>query len=418
MRVRLTHALGASEYELHARSIDDPVLIGRSAEADLQVPSIDIAATHAVMFAHGGVWVVQDSGTASGTHVNGVRTDGPTPVNIGDTISLGTGPKAATVQVLALDEPSTSAAPMPTEPEIGALEASVASVPYARRYPKKNQSNSVAVAGIAGAVLIGIGFVAAIWAYIAYHQKVRANEELARQNAALKPEVIVKKSESQHKTIFMDGSKAVVSSAAAQVPTPVAPPSVTPPAQPEEVKPAPLPTETHTPAAPDGVESPEDAAWARVLEFRDSSPPALAIYQYLLYRDTKPDAEKLKKLDTMQDDAIDLLWWQRVNDLVGQQTQITGQIADLKKEKASLPSDATKERREQFDKQIKHLESLRASNTLLLRDEMGYQGDAPVDFADDARLKSLREKRNTDAYQRWTARVISRVKATRGASAW
>ena len=98
--------------------------------------------------------------------------------------------------------------------------------------------------------------------------------------------------------------------------------------------------------------------------------------------------------------------------------QIIGQIDDLKKEKASLPADATKERREQFDKQVKHLESLHASNNLLLRDEMGFEGDNPVDLADDPQLKSLRQKRDAEAYKRWTARVLSRVKATRGASAW
>lgn len=422
MRVRLTHALGSNEFELAARGVDDPVVLGRSSDADLQVPSIEVSRTHAVMFVHEGAWVVQDSGSRDGTSVNGVKIDGPTRVNVGDRVTLGAGPKAATVQVMSLAEaPPPVPASVPVEPEVGALEASIPTVPYVRRYPRKNNANNIAVFAISGAVLIGVGFFGAIWAYIAYMNKVKANEAIEAQNAAKAREVVVTKSESQKKTIFMDGSKVAVPAPTAveNVPPPVVPGpvSTTPPVPTPPVPTPPAPTPTAPEAPPEAPQAPTDPAWQRVVEFHDSSPPALAIYQYIQYRATEPAPDKLAKLDAFQDEAIDLLWWQRINDLVDQQTQITGQISELKKEKASL-TDATKDRREQFDKQIKHLESLYASNKLLLQDEMGFKADKPVDLADEATLKTLRQERNADAYTRWTGRVLSRVKATRGASAW
>jgi hypothetical protein len=176
--------------------------------------------------------------------------------------------------------------------------------------------------------------------------------------------------------------------------------------------PAPIPRVGQAPEASD------DPAWQAVLEARDALPTPVALFQYTRYRAEYPGSTKLKELDQMQAEAIDLLWWQRVNQLFEQQTQITDNIASLKKEKSELPADATKDRREQFDKQIKNLESSRETNRLLLEKEMGYTLKTPVDMGDDAQLQVLRKARDTDAFERWTQRVLARVRTSRGASAW
>jgi hypothetical protein len=143
------------------------------------------------------------------------------------------------------------------------------------------------------------------------------------------------------------------------------------------------------------------------------------LYHYLQYRQLyNPDESKRQRLDIFQNEAVDLLWWQRINDLVHQQNQIQTQIEELKQEKSKLPRDATPERRQQFDKQVRHLESLFNSNQLILRNEMKFDGNRPVDWSDEAQLNELRNHRDVDAYRRWTQRVISRVQSTRGASAW
>src|SRR5690349_10532730 len=71
LQVRLRHSLGEKRYALPARTADRPVTVGRSAQADMQIPSIHAAPVHCVLFVHDGKWVVQDAGGTTGTLVNG-----------------------------------------------------------------------------------------------------------------------------------------------------------------------------------------------------------------------------------------------------------------------------------------------------------------------------------------------------------
>lgn len=57
MRVRLIHALGQQEFELSPRSVEEPIVVGRSSRVDLQIPSIDVSPVHAVLFVHEGAWI-------------------------------------------------------------------------------------------------------------------------------------------------------------------------------------------------------------------------------------------------------------------------------------------------------------------------------------------------------------------------
>ncbi len=433
MRLRLIYANTARDYDIPPRQIDDPVVVGRSSEADLQIPSINISKSHAVMFVHNGVWMVQDSGSRDGTVLNGEPCGEAQRLDLGNKITLGTGAGAATIEVLSLEDsaPMTAAAGADAiaEPPFDALDGVVFPAPVAatRRYGKTQNTNLPVVFAITGAVLIGVGVIGGIWAYVVYTNKLAANDDIARQNANAKTEVIVKKAEgSGKKTIFMEGSSAAAP--AGENPPTIKPVSPTPPVA------AGLPgTPSDTPAIkPPLPASPQDdvvldpakpvepggEAWAQILEHRDSSPTPVALFHYMQFRNANPDSPKLKELDKLQAAAIDALWWQRVNGLIDQQSQIATQIADLKKEKSELPANATADRKAQFDRQVKDLESSSAVNLLLLDGEMGYHEKKPVDLGNEKELEILRKARDPAIYERWNQRVMSQVRQSRGARAW
>jgi len=423
MRVRLTHPLGTAEFDLSDRTIDDPVVIGRAAEADLKVPSINVARQHAVLFVHEGEWVVQDAGSKDGTYVNGVRLDGPARLGVGSKISLGSDANSATVEVLsvepALVAPSAEVAAVADVPfdvpfDVPPAPGVATPRPPARRKPTRGP---IVFAGIGGLLMI-VAVIGSIWGYYVFTDKVAKNEAILSEKP--KTEVIVKKSESesQRKTIFMQGSGATSPATKPAEDRASAPAvkdpdsSVMPPVPPTPV--APVASEPE-PAKPEAA---SDPAWDRVLEFRDSSPAPLAIYQYVQYRTQNPDSKHLAELDKIQNNAVDMLWWERINDLVNVQAHIDTDVAELKKEKTALPADTDKDRRDQFDRQVKDLLATKEINRLLLENEMGYKSPKPIDLDDTAALTALRAQRDKAAFDRFSQRVLSRVKNTRGAAAW
>lgn len=99
LQIRLRHALGERVLELDPRTVDDPLVLGRAAEADVQVPSVNVGARHAVVFIHEGHWVVQDTSASHPTYVNGEALQGPRALYSGDVIVLGTDANAPMIEV-------------------------------------------------------------------------------------------------------------------------------------------------------------------------------------------------------------------------------------------------------------------------------------------------------------------------------
>lgn len=428
MRVDLTHPLGRQTFELSPTTIEDPIVIGRSSQADIQVPSIQVSLQHAVLFVHQDHWVVQDSG--SGTFVNGQRINEPVILKTGDVITFETGSQAARLSIVSVDSCAIPAKPpIAAEPDIVSWQTSSPVTPLPARLRKRNRSSPTLWFSIFGFLLIAVSCVAVIIAYLHTRKtSVQSNPTPPQQN--LSGVSVVKNSESTRQTIFMYGGELAKSPSDPKNGSPVQPASVdrspsnqpgptqNPPADPETDRPDSSVRETDIEQTITSAE-PDDLQWQKLLEARDTLPPSQALYQYLQYRKLHaPDDIKRQKLDDFQNEAIDLLWWQRINDLVHQQNQIQTQIEELKQDKSKLPRDATPERRQQFDKQIRHLESLYNSNLLILRNEMKFEGNQPFDWSDESHMRELRNRRDVDAYQRWTQRVLSRVQSTRGASAW
>lgn len=68
---------------------DDEVIIGRSTRAGLTIADRSLSRLHARLFRSGEDWYVEDLGSRNGTFVDRVKTDGATPINRGQTVTLG-----------------------------------------------------------------------------------------------------------------------------------------------------------------------------------------------------------------------------------------------------------------------------------------------------------------------------------------
>lgn len=99
LQVRVRHALGERLVELPDRTVENPIIVGRAAGSEVQVPSVSVAPKHCALFRHEGHWVVQDIGGTTGTYVNGEPVEQATLLQIGDVITVGTESAAPVIEV-------------------------------------------------------------------------------------------------------------------------------------------------------------------------------------------------------------------------------------------------------------------------------------------------------------------------------
>ena len=71
LQLRVRHALGARILEIDPRGPDRPIVVGRTVEADVQVPMGTVAPSHCVLYMEGEQWVIQDDGSSMGTDPTG-----------------------------------------------------------------------------------------------------------------------------------------------------------------------------------------------------------------------------------------------------------------------------------------------------------------------------------------------------------
>jgi hypothetical protein len=107
LQIRVRHALGQRVIELPDRGVDRPLVVGRAANVEVQVPSAAVAPKHCALFLHDGYWAVRHLAAAGGgTFVNGEAVEGSRYLQIGDVIALGADPAAPTIGV----DPAAAAA--------------------------------------------------------------------------------------------------------------------------------------------------------------------------------------------------------------------------------------------------------------------------------------------------------------------
>lgn len=446
--VNLSHALGSRTDRFEDRGVDRPLVVGRAADADLQVPSVQVSATHCVLFVHEGRWIVQDAGSRAGTFLNGQRVHGPMPVHEGDEIALGPAdtnpPRLVVMETPAVpDDPAGYSGPRWRQQAGGEpVEAATAQVATAdfyaadpgptfpsyatvsRRRRTKPGSNGPVIA-----VMVVLAVVFAIVATIVIAEK--------RKQALVPPkspeQVAVADTGpaggGRGSILFSDTPTPGPAPTPRPDPRPRQPPAPEPSPQPVPTTPPaqPAPSPGHDPAPRPAATDPtvdddprrKDPDWIRVDEAHRMSTPGEALAIFIDYQQRFPDSPYRAEVQGFIDESLDRLWFTRMKQLVDQRGELEKRKASVERHlrEVQRSGSADRQRVAEMTEQIKDYEARLAEVNKELVGEMGYDG-APIDPYNDAQVSALRAKRDREKYERWTRWVLGSIRRTRGALPW
>ena len=478
LQVRLRHALGETVVDLPARGADEPVMIGRAREAELQIPSVSVGPRHCALFVHDGRWVVQ--GLAGVTRVNGQPVTAPTVLQIGDVITLGTDPVPPSIQIdpaaaaegrsgpagelmraaaPAAARPMTPAAPWapvpapapqtysgasapapapppvpppvqqtyePPPPEPEQNEDTIdwspaASLPRSNQYylPRRKQTSE---AGLVLAIVFAILLIGGT-ALVVYNQ---LHPKPVVKAPPPPPPTVVQEEPNVHSKLFdVNGDQQKARQTHAKDHPPDQDQIPTPSTDNPTEKPQPQPgdsSDTQSPAASDTStektqpsSSPEDDADNEIESAHlRTDDQGTAILKFDDYRRLHP-GRHTKELDKYTEDAANWLWWQRIDQLWKKRNRLTGDIKKAEQDIAAQPAGSF---HNQLVKQKEDLEKQRGKTEELLKDEMGYTSDTEPDLKEPRQLQELAKTRDADKYAAFKKRVLQYVRAHHGDVWW
>lgn len=100
---------------------EEGLVVGRGEECGLCLPEKAVSRRHARLYLHEGELVVEDEGSANGVYVEGVKADGPTIVEVGQRMRIGTfGVLVEDDSKEPVEQSEVSATPIGTAPDQGA----------------------------------------------------------------------------------------------------------------------------------------------------------------------------------------------------------------------------------------------------------------------------------------------------------
>ncbi len=413
LQLRLRHALGTRMVDLAPRGADKPLVVGRDASADVQVPSTTVAPLHCQLFQHEGEWIVQDCNSPSGTYVNGNRINEPTVINFGDVITLGAGAKAPALEVDPLGVGRASAKParaaaavsssrvpqqspvsQPPQPmgasarvpgwqtppqanvqqpddEWGAASAAMAAKPGGYRRPAKKQSGSlVGITVACSAVIVLIGGI--LFYQLSQREKNKESQKVVVASRALRGDGTIFSQETQQSTKHTKPTTkdAVDAALAARLA--------------REAREAAAANATDTPD--DTTADPGEAPTTRPKTGLDSvselsnmqgQPPAMAINtaeRYLYNNKKTPLKAEIEKAEAGH---FTRLWWDHIADLCKARHRHADGTTDLKQKVAeATDADFKKEQKKLLEREMDLWDKYNKE----LNDIFGYKREEPPTF--------------------------------------
>jgi len=429
LQLRVRHALGARMVEIEPRSSQRPIVVGRTAEADVQVPIGTVAPSHCVIYMEGEQWVIQDNGSSMGTYVNGSPISGPVYLNFGDVVSLGEAAGAPTIEidpmgtarraqaavggpvgrpsqpteqepqafyenrvsaVRGAEAPGQSDLPVATdeEPEGEALvDMAGATSGYRRRRPARKQGSYVGITIGAAIAIIFLG-----WYIVAKMTK----EDEPQQAAQPTPQDVRSGHGEKNIFEFPEGDKTK--------PKPQDQAVVLPPVA------VAAPDESPKPAPNDNDPERQTDEWKAVIEANSASEkPGKALWTIVDYRRLHPGKVEAE-LKQYEEAAFDRLWWERIKELFELRDALQ---ADIDKKYKEIAQETEVAYKEKLEKEKQYLLTRRQTASETLTQEMGYASKEPPNLFDSVQLANLRRQRIPETYEGWKKRVISSLMRTR-----
>ena len=466
LQVRLRHALGERVLDLRERGVAEPLVIGRATDADVQVPSVSVSPHHCALFVHEGQWVVQ--GTAGVTKLNGIPVSGPAALSIGDRIAIGNDPSPPTLEIDPLGAaegasgPARASLPAPAAtaptplmnwqtpppapvarpmgppqplyaaaapPQVQGFETAegqeeaasdqvdwtpAAPTLHSGRYyiPRRRTSSGV---GRAFAIVLGLAVLGGAGFYV-YRRTRQPPPPPPPPVAQTRPAVEEDDTPTFHSKLFDTGGARPQAPANAS-PAPLAAAS-TPLTQAtgsaSDGKPAP-PAEESADAPEPRRPANADATWedvqARHYEVERQGPAIIAFDEYRRLHPGQFD----KELDRYTDDAVNWIWWLRVNQLWGQRDRLAEAIRKKKQDVRAQPEGSFHDR---LVAEQRELEAQYAKVQQTLTVEMGYNNDKPPDVKNPAALKELSKTRDPGKYAAFKKRILNYVRIHHGDLPW
>ena len=430
LHLHLVHSLGERLVELEARPMERPIVIGRAASADVEVPSSSVSKRHCVLFVRDGRWTIRDAGSTAGTYLNGHPLEGDATLSTGDVIALGGGGSAPTVtvdphgqgvcEVAELDTPLpmlapadmpkagvgswTTAAgaggnPSPLPPPVARVPPGVpqyrppshtagarptaeertgwegvsrASQYYVPKRKRVSAGASAFFAVLAVAMTAGGGF----WIYRVYQDRLGPNAKvivIQRPRPATVPATTM--------------TAPVVTVIRLNPPAPATAP------EPEPVDPRRL-----------------DPEWVAIEQARYEE-PALAIVKFNDFVDRFPDHPFKKEVGQYIDEAVDRIWWKRLTELFQERDAAKKEIADRR---VQLKQSQDAEFKKGLETEIAAFKEKADGAEKIIREEMKYASPNPPNLFDAQELAMNRANRDASLYAKWHGDVLTAIKRSRG----
>lgn len=398
LQLRVIDGIRMRVVQVEERDGRRPVRVGSAADCDIRVGAG--APLQCELFVHRGRWAVRSMTAGEATRVNGKVISKGAYLSADDRITLGDSIDAAVIELGPAGVAAGGAVPRPAAPDaipelvtpgegegtwfgededevvplnVGAADGGIL---RSRRGPRRS-SNGWTGWTVLLTLLVGAGGGVAIW-------KLRPGPE---------PVAPV----------------AVVPKEAAPVRT-TAPSTAPSRAQRNIFDAAWQPAETAKDLDPRKRE--ED--WLALEKAVSGPSAARAIYAIEGYREKRPGQFEAE-LQGFLDQALDRIWWERIEELCGRRDELKGEIQQLSN---AIAEETEEDFRKKLEEERTGKEGMLRWTLEALNNEMGYAGKEAPNVADEEMIAHLREQRDAKLYQAWKDKVVKSILHTRGYLPW